>query len=366
MGIEVLNISKRFDQFIAVDRVSFKVKEGEMVALLGPSGCGKSTILRIIAGLEVPDSGAIHLNTTDVTNMVAQKRKVGFVFQHYALFKHMTVMKNIAFGMEIQKRSKQVIQKKTEELIELVRLKGYEKHYPDQLSGGQRQRVALARALAAEPRVLLLDEPFGALDAKVRKNLAQWLREFHEKLNVTSIFVTHDQNEAFEISDTIVVINRGRIEQIGTAREVYENPNSKFVASFIGKVNVLDSVVLDNQIQIKGTQYTIPNDKGKDLLDGDIVLLIRPEAVKLSRHADELNSIPCIIDEIHYRGSHYEIDCSIKNQRIRVIEDKNSMQLNSWFENQRAYLMIHSYQLFRADQGHAELKMKLKALGYIE
>jgi len=366
MGIEVMDISKTFDQFIAVDHVSFKVNEGEMVALLGPSGCGKSTILRMIAGLEVPDKGSIYLNGVDVTSMVTQKRKVGFVFQHYALFKHMTVINNIRFGMEIQKKPKPEIQEKVTELIHLVKLRGYENHYPDQLSGGQRQRVALARALAAEPKVLLLDEPFGALDAKVRKNLALWLKEFHEKLNITSIFVTHDQNEAFEISDTIVVINRGRVEQIGTARDVYENPESKFVASFIGKVNVIDAVVHENHIQIKGTQYTIQNMNNEYLQDGDIILLVRPEAIRICEEADKSHFIPSIIHEIHYRGSHYELDCSIGEQTIRVIEEKDRMRLSSWHENQNVFLKIHSYKIFQADQGHEKIKIKLKALGYIE
>ena len=190
MGISVQNISKRYGDFFAVNDVSFDINKGELVALLGPSGSGKSTILRIIAGLEIPDSGQVSLSGMDVTNISTQKRDIGFVFQHYALFKHMTVEKNIAFGLEIRKKNKQFIQQKVLELIDLVKLSGYEKHFPDQLSGGQRQRVALARALAAEPQVLLLDEPFGALDAKVRDNLAQWICEFHDQQQITSVFVT--------------------------------------------------------------------------------------------------------------------------------------------------------------------------------
>ena len=226
MTIAVRNIAKHFGSFCAVDNVSFNVEEGELVALLGPSGSGKSTILRIIAGLETPDLGEVFITGRNVTELTAQQRKVGFVFQHYALFKHMTVEKNIAFGLEIQKRPKQEIAAKVSELINLVKLQGYEKHYPSQLSGGQRQRVALARTLATEPAVLLLDEPFGALDMKVRQNLAAWLKELHDKLHITSVFVTHDQSEAIEISDKIVVINRGRVEQMGNAHDVYEHPGS--------------------------------------------------------------------------------------------------------------------------------------------
>lgn len=366
MGIRIKNISKKFGEFVAVDHVSFDVKEGELVALLGPSGCGKSTILRIIAGLEVPDTGAVYLTGENVTSTLTQKRKVGFVFQHYALFKHMIVEKNIAFGLEIQKKKKETIQKKVKELVNLVKLQGYEKHYPDQLSGGQRQRVALARALATEPKVLLLDEPFGALDAKVRDNLAQWLREFHNKLNITSIFVTHDQNEAIEICDEVVVINRGRVEQIGTAKEIYEHPNSKFVASFIGKVNVLDSVVKNNQIIIKGTDFTLAHKIDESLDDGDIVLLIRPEDIKITNKSESSDTLPCLIQKVHYRGSHFDIDCIVKKHRIKCIENKSSYLHHNWSENQRVFLSFKSYRIFEAEQGHHKIHEKLKELGYIE
>ena len=212
---------------------------GELVAVLGPSGSGKSTILRMICGLETPDEGEIYLTGENATSLSIQKRGVGFVFQHYALFKHMTVWQNIAFGLEVQKFPKKEIQGRVEELLHLVQLQGYADHLPAQLSGGQRQRVALARALAPKPKVLLLDEPFGALDAKVREELRNWIRRLHDEFHVTSLFVTHDQNEALEISDKIVVVNQGRVEQIGTSQEIYENPQSSFVAGFIGPVNVL-------------------------------------------------------------------------------------------------------------------------------
>ncbi|HEY9762852.1 MAG TPA: sulfate/molybdate ABC transporter ATP-binding protein [Trichocoleus sp.] len=239
MGIRVENVSKQFGDFQAVKNVSLEVKTGSLVALLGPSGSGKSTLLRVIAGLEQPDTGRIILTGRDATKQSVQDRKVGFVFQHYALFKHLTVRKNIAFGMEIQKWPKEKIRRRVENLIDLVQLTGMGDRYPSQLSGGQRQRVALARALAVEPEVLLLDEPFGALDAKVRKDLRDWLRRLHDEVHVTTVFVTHDQEEAMEISDEIVVMNHGAVEQIGSPAEIYDRPATPFVMSFIGPVNVL-------------------------------------------------------------------------------------------------------------------------------
>ncbi|MGP1385581.1 MAG: sulfate/molybdate ABC transporter ATP-binding protein [Thainema sp.] len=239
MGIKIENVAKRFGSFQALEPVSLEVKTGSLVALLGPSGSGKSTLLRIIAGLETPDTGNIYLSAQDATYRKVQERNVGFVFQHYALFKHMTVRKNVAFAMEIQGWPQTRIQHRVERLLDLVQLEGLGDRYPAQLSGGQRQRVALARALAIEPQVLLLDEPFGALDAKVRKDLRDWLRRLHDEVHVTTVFVTHDQEEAMEIADEIVVMNQGRVEQIGSPAEVYENPATPFVMSFIGAVNVL-------------------------------------------------------------------------------------------------------------------------------
>ncbi|MDG2616427.1 sulfate ABC transporter ATP-binding protein [Thermoleptolyngbya sichuanensis A183] len=241
MGIVVENVSKRFGSFCAVDQVSLEIKTGSLVALLGPSGSGKSTLLRLISGLEMPDTGRILLTGKDATYASVQDRNIGFVFQHYALFKHMTVRKNIAFGLELQKVPKDKVKKRVEELLDLVQLNGLGDRYPSQLSGGQRQRVALARALAVEPKVLLLDEPFGALDAKVRKDLRAWLRRLHDEVHVTTVFVTHDQEEAMEVSDEIVVMNQGRVEQMGTPAEIYDHPASAFVMSFIGPVNVLPS-----------------------------------------------------------------------------------------------------------------------------
>nr|WP_199314598.1 MULTISPECIES: sulfate/molybdate ABC transporter ATP-binding protein [unclassified Desertifilum] len=241
VGIVVENVSKRFGSFIAVNQVSLEVKSGSLVALLGPSGSGKSTLLRLIAGLESPDEGKILLTGKDATYQSVQDRNIGFVFQHYALFKHMTVRQNISFGLDIRKVPKARRKDRVEELLELVQLQGLGDRYPSQLSGGQRQRVALARALAVQPQVLLLDEPFGALDAKVRKDLRAWLRRLHDEVHVTTVFVTHDQEEAMEVSDEIVVMNQGKVEQVGTPADIYDNPASAFVMSFIGPVNILPS-----------------------------------------------------------------------------------------------------------------------------
>src|SRR3954447_5922516 len=241
VGIVVRNLAKRFGQFQAVDGVSFEVPSGQLVALLGPSGSGKSTILRIIAGLEPADTGDVELTGEDATHLPVQRRGVGFVFQHYALFRHMTVRQNVAFGMEVQKPrpSAREIDARVDELLELVQLRGYADRYPTQLSGGQRQRVALARALAPRPKVLLLDEPFGALDSKVRDELRTWLRRLHDEVHVTSLFVTHDQQEAFEVADQVVVLNKGKVEQMGPPQDLYERPATPFVTEFLGSVNVL-------------------------------------------------------------------------------------------------------------------------------
>jgi sulfate transport system ATP-binding protein len=237
MGIVVSRVSKRFGDFVALQDVSVQVPTGSLTALLGPSGSGKSTLLRVIAGLEKPDQGTVHILDEEATTMPPQKRGVGFVFQHYAAFKHMTVWENVAFGLKVRKRPKAEVQRRVAELIGLVQLEGFADRYPAQLSGGQRQRMALARALAVEPRVLLLDEPFGALDARVRKELRAWLRRLHEEVQVTTVLVTHDQEEAMEVADTIVVMNHGQIEQIGTPEELYDHPVSEFVMTFIGQVN---------------------------------------------------------------------------------------------------------------------------------
>ena len=242
-GISVQDLNKRFGSFHAVQDVSFEAMDGKITAILGPSGSGKSTVLRMIAGLEIPDSGRITLADEEQTFATVQERRVGFVFQHYALFRHMTVRDNVAFGLSIRKEPKADTRRRVDDLLELVQLAPLADRYPDQLSGGQRQRVALARALAPRPKVLLLDEPFGALDARVRQELRRWLDDLHRELNVTSLLVTHDQEEALELANEIVVMHQGRVEQIGTPAEVYNNPASPFVAGFIGAANVITGAV---------------------------------------------------------------------------------------------------------------------------
>ncbi|MFT4289073.1 sulfate/molybdate ABC transporter ATP-binding protein [Nocardioides sp.] len=239
MSIEVKNLNKTYGDFVALDDVSVSIPSGQLTALLGPSGGGKSTLLRIIAGLDSADSGEVRIEGVDATKLPPQKRNVGFVFQHYAAFKHMSVAKNVAFGLEIRRRSKAEVRQKVGELLELVHLSQFADRLPSQLSGGQRQRMALARALAIEPTVLLLDEPFGALDAKVRKELRDWLRRLHDEVHVTTVFVTHDQEEALEVADEIVVINQGRVEQIGSPDALYDEPANDFVMSFLGEVTTL-------------------------------------------------------------------------------------------------------------------------------
>jgi len=252
VAIEARNVSKRFGDFVALDDVSVEVESGSLTALLGPSGSGKSTLLRVIAGLEQPDTGAVFISGKEATVLAPQKRGVGFVFQHYAPFKHMTVWENVAFGLKIRRRPKAEIRARVDQLLDLVQLAGLGKRYPAQLSGGQRQRMALARALAPEPEVLLLDEPFGALDARVRAELREWLRRLHDEVHVTTVFVTHDQEEALELADRIVVMNRGRVEQIAPPRELYDDPENAFVMSFVGPVNRLgDAWVRPHDVELR-------------------------------------------------------------------------------------------------------------------
>jgi sulfate/thiosulfate transport system ATP-binding protein len=254
MSIEIRDVNKNFGDFVALKDVSLNIPTGQLTALLGPSGGGKSTLLRIVAGLESADSGTVHIEGVEATHLPPQKRNVGFVFQHYAAFKHMSVAKNVAFGLEIRKRPKDEVEARVKELLDLVHLGQFAHRLPAQLSGGQRQRMALARALAVEPTVLLLDEPFGALDAKVRKELRDWLRKLHDEVHVTTVFVTHDQEEALEVADEIVVINDGRIEQIGSPDELYDEPANDFVMSFLGPVTTLQGqLIRPHDIELRGT-----------------------------------------------------------------------------------------------------------------
>lgn len=314
MYVELKNINKSFKDFKASNNVNFSIEEGKLIGLLGPSGSGKTTILRMIAGLETPDSGDIIIGGTRVNDIPAGKRGIGFVFQNYALFRHMTVFDNIAFGLQVQKKDRKFIKTRVQELIELVGLKGFEKRYPHQLSGGQRQRVAFARALAPNPKLLLLDEPFAAIDAKVRKELRLWLKEMVEKLGITSIFVTHDQEEAVEVADEIIVTNRGRIEQKGSPIEIYKNPKTPFVAQFIG-----ESTIIDNYSALKGF----------DDIGDDSKAVVRPEFIQIGKNRDEI-SVPSavetgIITSVSFRGNNIQIEVQVGENKLigyRTLEDE--------------------------------------------
>jgi sulfate/thiosulfate transport system ATP-binding protein len=301
VGIVVENASKNFGSFKAVDDVNLEIKSGSLVALLGPSGSGKSTLLRLIAGLELPDSGKILLTGKDATYQSVQERNIGFVFQHYALFKHMTVRQNIAFGLEIRKAKKGKVKARVEELLDLVQLGGLGDRYPSQLSGGQRQRVALARALAVEPKVLLLDEPFGALDAKVRKDLRIWLRRLHDEVHVTTVFVTHDQEEAMEVSDEIVVMNKGRVEQVGSPAEIYDHPATAFVMSFIGPVNVLPS------------SSNIFQSNGFDSVHSEMFL--RPQDVLVDTSPNG-TTVPARVSRLIHLGWEVQLELSLEDGQV--------------------------------------------------
>jgi len=309
MSIEGRQLTKKFGNFVALDNVTLRVEHGELVALLGPSGSGKTTLLRIIAGLEFPDSGAVFLDGEEATARSVQDRGVGFVFQHYALFRRMSVYDNVAFGLTVKPRRERLpaekIKARVNELLKLVQLDWLAAHYPSQLSGGQRQRVALARALAVEPRVLLLDEPFGALDAKVRQELRRWLRRLHDDIRVTSIFVTHDQEEALEVADRVVVMNAGRIEQEGSPNEVYHHPASPFVYNFLGNINLFHARVEDGQAYISE-----PANNGPPPLDGHRLAYVRPHLMQIERHAHQPNPLPVRVKHINSAGPLVKVELS--------------------------------------------------------
>ncbi|NJM11535.1 MAG: sulfate ABC transporter ATP-binding protein [Synechococcaceae cyanobacterium SM1_2_3] len=289
MSIGIHALHKRFGSFVALDNINLTIPVGQLVALLGPSGCGKTTLLRIIAGLETADSGQILFNGEDASRRHVQDRQVGFVFQHYALFQHMTVFENVAFGLRVRPRARRPndvqIRDKVHALLELVQLGWVANRYPNQLSGGQRQRIALARALAVEPQVLLLDEPFGALDTKVRKELRRWLRRLHDELHITSVFVTHDQEEALEVADQIVVMNRGQVEQIGSPQEVYDAPATPFVYQFLGNINLFHSRVHAGWARVGGLRVQVPEYNNTD--HASAMIYIRPHDIDVLREPED-------------------------------------------------------------------------------
>ena len=306
MSIEIRNIGKKFGDFAALKDVSFKVETGELVALLGPSGSGKTTLLRIIAGIEVPDGndGAILIHSADTTSINFRDRRVGFVFQHYALFRHMTIFENVAFGLRVRPRrlrpSEKDIKERVNELLKLVQLDWLGDRYPSQLSGGQRQRIALARALAVEPNVLLLDEPFGSLDAKVRKELRLWLRRFHDELKITSVFVTHDQEEALEVADRVVLMNEGRVEQVGTPEEVYHHPANAFVYNFLGNVNLFHSRVEDGKVYLGELPIDLPAESAEDAKSA--LVFVRPHLLEIEHQRNGGDNFRARVTHINAAG----------------------------------------------------------------
>ncbi len=336
MYVEMRNIYKQYGDFLASDNVSFGVEKGRLVALLGPSGSGKTTLLRMIAGLETPNAGDIYIDGQRMNDIPAARRGIGFVFQNYALFRYMTVFDNVAFGLELQKVPKAQMKKRVMELLELTGLSGMEKRYPNQLSGGQRQRVAFARALAPNPQVLLLDEPFAAIDAKVRTELRSWLKEMVEKLGITSIFVTHDQDEAVEVADEIIITNHGRIEQMGTPLDIYKTPATPFVAQFIGRSSVVE-------------EYD--RLKGFDRIKGADRAVIRPEFVKISR-SGKLNQYVSaaetgVVTDVMFRGNRMDVTVDING--IRIVGER-SLEKDMVSVGDTVHVLIYRLYIFDNEQ----------------
>ena len=339
MGIRVANVSKRFGSFHAVDDVSVDVDSGSLVALLGPSGSGKSTLLRLIAGLEQADTGRIWITGEEATDRTVQDRQVGFVFQHFALFKHRTVRQNVAFGLELRRWKKEAIKRRVDELLDLVQLKGYGSRFPSQLSGGQRQRVALARALAVQPRVLLLDEPFSALDAKVRKELRAWLRNLHDEMHVTTVIVTHDQEEAMEVADRIVVMNEGRIEQIGTPAEIYDHPASPFVMGFVGAVNVLPGGSLPGPSVAADTRTA----------NADTPLFIRPHDVEILREVQS-DTVPAQLRRLSHLGRDLQAELVLADGQVITAQiPRERMNLAAFQVGDRLHVRSREARTFVPD-----------------
>jgi sulfate/thiosulfate transport system ATP-binding protein len=321
MSIDIREVRKSFGSFTALDGVSLRVESGGLVALLGPSGSGKTTLLRVIAGLEAPERGAILFDGQEKTRESVRERRVGFVFQHYALFRHMNVFENVAFGLRVRPRRQRLrendLRKRVLDLLALVQIEGLAGRYPSQLSGGQRQRVALARALAVEPRVLLLDEPFGALDAKVRKELRRWLRRLHDELHVTSVLVTHDQEEAMEVADHVVILNEGRIEQVGTPEEVYSRPASPFVLSFLGDVNLFRCRIEKGAVHLSGVVLEV---EGVDPeANGPGTVYIRPHVMEIEKQPGPPGSFPARVLHVNPAGPVVKVDLStFSGEPVRV------------------------------------------------
>ena len=343
MSIEVRNLSKQFGTFAALRDVSLEVRSGELLALLGPSGSGKTTLLRVIAGLDVADAGQVLFQGKDATDQHVRERQVGFVFQHYALFRNMTIFENVAFGLRVRPKDVRPpdaeIRDRVHELLKLVQLDWLAERYPHQLSGGQRQRIALARALAVEPKVLLLDEPFGALDAKVRKELRSWLRRLHDDMHITSVFVTHDQEEALEVADRVVVMNEGRIEQIGTPDEVYENPASPFVYEFLGNVNLFHSRLHRGRAWIDGIEVDAPEHAEAEELAA--VAYVRPHDIEVDRIAQGEAALAARVTHVLSVGPIVRLELIREDS-----EDKNPIQVEISKERFRELQLVRGDQVF--------------------
>ena len=348
MSIQVKNIEKHFGAFHALNNISLDFPDGQLVALLGPSGCGKTTLLRIIAGLESADGGQVILEGEDATNVHVREREVGFVFQHYALFRHMTVFENIAFGLRVRPRSTRPSEAETKKrvtrLLDLVQLGFLADRYPAQLSGGQRQRIALARALAVEPRVLLLDEPFGALDAKVRKELRRWLRTLHDELHITSIFVTHDQEEALEVADQIIVMNKGNVEQIGSPREVYEKPATPFVFDFLGQANRFEGQNNAGTIQIGEDRIQL--DSLRNAPSGEVIAFARPDELRIHAQPQDNAIQATFVRELWIAG---KVVAELHDRQGKLIEislTAEEARLHQFRPNQTVWLSPSNLHLF--------------------
>jgi len=342
MSIEIRNISKRFGNFVALDNINLDIPTGELVALLGPSGCGKTTLLRIIAGMETPDQGEILFSGAEATHLHARERNVGFVFQHYALFRHMTVFENVAFGLRVKAKKERPsdaeIKRRVMELLGLVQLDWLADRYPSQLSGGQRQRIALARALAVEPKVLLLDEPFGALDTKVRKELRRWLRRLHDDMHISSVFVTHDQEEALEVADRVVVMNHGKIEQIGSPDEVYSSPASPFVYQFLGNVNVFHS-------RVQGGYAEVERHESAERATA----FVRPHDIDLS-HVVLENGMPATVAHVHPIGPVVRVELQHEREIVEVELSRERHEALQLAVGQQVWFRPRQMRVFGADQ----------------
>ena len=356
MGIEVANVTKRFGNFIALRQVDLRVNPGELVALLGPSGSGKTTLLRVIAGLETPDAGSVLFEGEDATSRHVGERRVGFVFQHYALFRHLTVFENVAFGLRVRPRrlrpSRAEIRKRVTDLLRLVQLEDFAQRYPSQMSGGQRQRVALARALAVEPKVLLLDEPFGALDAKVRQELRRWIRRLHEEIQVTSVFVTHDQDEALEVADRVVVMNAGRIEQVGTPDEVFRAPASAFVMSFLGTVNVFHRRVSDLTPDADVIEIQCPDELPAGCRPARI--FVRPHNLEINTDASGKSRLRGRVQHVNAAGPQVKVEVMTEfGELLQVETPQQHYRALGISKGSNVYITPKEMRVF-FDNGHAD------------